>query len=96
MCIKRARLAALGVLRAIGLRGRTVWWELVKESLILGIAGVTIGIPLGVALGRLFLPIVATTSALAFALVAPAAELTVQPISLLLAVFLGRGARWKV
>lgn len=41
----------LGVMRATGLRAGTLWWELLKESLILGALGVALGIPLGIGLG---------------------------------------------
>lgn len=82
----------LGVLRAVGVRQRVVWRELMKESVILGLVGVAMGIPLGIAVGRLILPIIATTTALAYKRVAPEAELAVSPVSLLLASGLGIGA----
>jgi putative ABC transport system permease protein len=79
----------IGVLRAVGLRPRAVWRELVKESLLLGAAGVSVGLPLGVALGRLLLPAIATATALNFKLVAPSASLGVRASSLALAAALG-------
>src|SRR5262245_19236120 len=81
----------LGVLRAAGVRAGAIWRELLKESLLLGIAGTALGIPLGVAIGRLLLPIVATTAALNFKLVAAEADLTLAIGSLLVAAGLGLG-----
>lgn len=81
----------LGVLRAVGMRATAIWWELLKESLLLGAVGVALGIPLGIAAGRLLLPVVATTAALNFKLIATDANLTVSPASLLLAAALGLG-----
>jgi putative ABC transport system permease protein len=82
----------LGVLRAVGLRTRTVWWELLKESLLLGAAGVLVGIPAGMALGRLVLPIIATTTALNYKLVAPEVTLALDGRALALAAGLGLAA----
>ena len=47
-----ARTCQIGVLRAVGLRQRVAWRELLKESVIIGAAGVGLGIPAGLALGR--------------------------------------------
>jgi putative ABC transport system permease protein len=87
-----ARSWQLGVLRAVGLRMGTVWWELLKESLLVGIAGVVLGIPLGILLARLVLPVVANTTALAYQLVVPETRLDVQGFSIFLAVAVGLGA----
>ncbi|TMA71762.1 MAG: FtsX-like permease family protein, partial [Deltaproteobacteria bacterium] len=87
-----ARSWQLGVLRAVGVRRRIVWRELLKESAVLGTAGVVFGIPLGIGLGRLLLPVIATTATLAYNLVAPRAELAVHPSSLALATALGLGS----
>jgi len=94
----------LGVLRAVGLRSGAVWRELLKESLVLGGAGVLLGIPLGVAVGRVLLPAVATTAALNFKLIASEANLSVGAGSLILAAILGfaaallaaAGPAWRV
>ena len=91
MCFAE-RTWQLGVLRAVGVRRRAVWWELLKESQLLGLAGVALGLPAGVLLGRALLPLVATTMALNFRTVAPASELTVRPAALGLAAALGLGA----
>jgi putative ABC transport system permease protein len=82
----------LGVLRAVGVSRASVWTELVKEGLLLGVAGVALGIPAGVLIGRALLPLVATTTALNFRTVAPAGELAVSGGALALAAALGIGA----
>src|SRR5262249_13969076 len=82
----------LGVLRALGLRSGVVWRELLKESLLLGCAGVLLGIPLGIAVVRLLLPTVATTAALNFKLIAAETDLNVSARSLLVAAILGLAA----
>src|SRR5437016_1661118 len=81
----------LGVLRAVGLRTGAVWRSLVGESLLVGAAGVAVGIPLGLGLGRLLVPVIATASAVAQKLVAPPATLALEPGPLLLAGALGLG-----
>ena len=86
------RVWQLGVLRALGPRRRAVCWELVKESLMLGAVGVTLGVLLGIGLGRAILPVIAATTALNYRLVAPDAELSVTFASLVLAVLMGQGA----
>jgi putative ABC transport system permease protein len=84
-----ARAWQAGVLRAAGVRASAVWRELLAESLVLGGAGVVIGIPLGIALARLALPMVATTTAVSHNLPAPETRLAVSPTSLLLAGMVG-------
>src|SRR5213593_4611290 len=79
----------LGVLRAVGLRTGAVWRSLVGESLLVGAAGVAVGIPLGLGLGRLLVPVIVTASAVADKLVAPPAVLAAEPGPLLLAGVLG-------
>ena len=79
----------LGVMRALGVRARAVWWELLKESLMVGLVGVAVGIPLGVVLGRLLLPLITTTTALNSRLAAPDAALVLSPCSIALAMGLG-------
>ncbi len=79
----------LGVLHAIGVREAVVRHELVKEGLVLGVAGVALGLPGGVALGRALLPVIASTTSLAGNVVMPATEMAVRPASLALAALLG-------
>ena len=87
-----ARIWQIGVLRAIGLRSKTIWRELLKESLFLGAFGTAIGIPLGIGLGRMVLPVIAATTALNYKLIAPETRLGISPISLATAIALGMGA----
>src|SRR5438309_2121225 len=79
----------LGVLRAVGVRASAVWRSLIGESLLVGAAGVALGIPLGIGLARLLVPVIATASAVADKLVAPPAVLAAEPGPLLLAGVLG-------
>ena len=79
----------LGVLRAVGVRTSAVWRSLIGESLLVGAAGVALGIPLGIGLARLLVPVIATASAVADKLVAPPAALAAEPGPLLLAGALG-------
>jgi len=81
----------LGVLRGVGMRVRAVWWELLKESLLLGAVGVVLGVPVGIAVGRLLLPAVATSAALNFKLIATEANLTIGVVPLITAALLGMG-----
>src|SRR5207249_593665 len=78
-----------GVLRAVGVRTSAVWRSLIGESLLVGAAGVALGIPLGIGLGRLLVPVIATASAVADKLIAPPAALAAEPGPLLLAGALG-------
>jgi putative ABC transport system permease protein len=81
----------LGILQGVGMRMRAVWLELLKESMLLGVVGVVLGVPLGIVVGRLLLPIVATTAALNFKLIATEANLTIGIGPLLTAAVLGVG-----
>jgi putative ABC transport system permease protein len=81
----------LGILRGVGMRMRAVWFELLKESVLLGTVGVVLGVPLGIAAGRLLLPVVATTAALNFKLIATEANLTIGIMPILTAAVLGVG-----
>jgi putative ABC transport system permease protein len=87
-----ARAWQLGVLRAIGVRPRVMWQELLKESTLLGAAGVVVGIPLGIVLGRVLLPMITTAAALNSKVATPPAQLAVHTASLALAAGLGLSA----
>jgi putative ABC transport system permease protein len=87
--VYETRAWQVGVLLAVGLTTRTVWWELVKEALVLGAVGVALGLPLGILIGRIALPFVAETTAISMKLVAPEATLGVTAPSLVLAAALG-------
>src|SRR5262245_6663281 len=84
-----ARSWQLALLRAIGLRRRRVWWELTKESVLVGLAGIAIGIPLAILLGHALLPALATTTSIGSKLMVADATLAIRPPSLLLASGLG-------
>ncbi len=79
----------LGVMRAVGIRRAVAWRELAKESVVIGAAGVALGIPLGLALGRLLLPVIATSAALRHNLIVPDATLVVDAAPLVRAGALG-------
>jgi len=87
-----ARMAQLAIVRAWGVRRRRVWWELLKESVLVGVVGVVIGIPVGVGLGHLLLPVIATTTALSSKTIVANTSLSVDPRSIALAAALGLGA----
>ena len=61
--IFEARTWEVGLLRAVGLSRLTVFTELLKESLLLGLLGTALGIPLGIVIGRYGLPLVAESFA---------------------------------
>jgi putative ABC transport system permease protein len=84
-----ARVWQVGVMRAVGVRRLTAWRELTKEGLLLGMGGVILGLPSGIALGWLVLPIIATTTALNYKLIAPAVTLGVHPTAVATAMILG-------
>ncbi len=87
-----ARVGQLAMLRAVGVRSGRVGWELVKESLLVAGAGIALGIPLGVGLGHMLLPVIATTTAIGAKLVAADAVLTIRASSIALAGAMGFGA----
>jgi putative ABC transport system permease protein len=84
-----ARTWQLGVMRALGIRRYVAWRELLKESLMIGAAGVVLGIPFGLGLGRLLLPVIATTAGLQHNLLVPEAALVVDATSIARAGLLG-------
>lgn len=88
-CVFEARTWQLGILRAVGMHSRDVRRELIKESLLLGAAGVALGLPAGLLLARLLVPAIAATTALNLKLVAPAAAVVPDPFSIALAAGLG-------
>src|SRR2546427_1268610 len=87
-----ARIWQVGVMRAVGLRPMDVWLELLVESLLVGAAGVAMGLASGGGLARLMLPVLATTTALASELTVPSARFVVGWRSLAVAAALGLGA----
>ncbi len=84
-----ARAWQLGVLRAIGVWPRALWLELLKESLLLGVAGAVVGIPAGIGFAHILLPMITTAAALNSKVATPDAAVTVHLSSLILASALG-------
>lgn len=72
--VLEARTWEVGLLRAIGLRRMTVFVELLKESMLLGMAGAVLGIPLGILTAHIALPMLTTTTAINFRLPVATAE----------------------
>jgi putative ABC transport system permease protein len=81
----------LGVLAAIGARPSTIWRVQMKEALVVGIASVVLGVIFSIGLAYVFLPVLTTTAALNFNLVALRAGLMVTPASFGIAAALGIG-----
>src|SRR5262249_34512537 len=61
----------------------------VKEGLLVGAAGVVVGIPMGLGLGRLLLPVIATSAALRHNLLVPETALAIHATSIVRAGVLG-------
>jgi putative ABC transport system permease protein len=66
--VLEARTWEVGLLRAIGLRRSVVFTELLKEGVLLGVAGAIIGIPLGIFAAHVGLPVLITATAINFRL----------------------------
>jgi putative ABC transport system permease protein len=77
--VLEARTWEVGLLRAVGLRRGVVFAELLKEGLVLGAAGAALGVPLGVAIGHLALPVLAQAVAINFRLPVASAHAAVGP-----------------
>jgi len=75
--IFEARTWEVGLLRAVGLSRAVVFAELLKESLLLGVAGTAIGIPVGIVVGAFALPVLARSTALNFRLPIVVPELAI-------------------
>ncbi|HEY2387091.1 MAG TPA: FtsX-like permease family protein [Candidatus Binatia bacterium] len=78
-----------GVMRAIGARRWAVQWELLKEGVVLGLCGSALGVPVGVGLAYLLLPVIANTTALSSRVVAPSADMALGWSPLVVASALG-------
>ncbi len=72
--IATARMWEAGLMRAVGLRRSAVFGELLKESVLVGLAGTFIGIPIGFAIARWAVPLLAAATAMNFRL--PATTVT--------------------
>jgi putative ABC transport system permease protein len=77
--VLEARTWEVGLLRAVGLRRGVVFAELLKEGLVLGAAGAALGVPIGVGIGRLALPVLAQAVAINFRLPVASADAAVGP-----------------
>ncbi len=66
--VLEARTWEVGLLRAIGLRRSVVFTELLKEGVLLGVAGAIIGIPIGIFAAHVGLPVLVTATAINFRL----------------------------
>jgi putative ABC transport system permease protein len=83
------RVGQLAILRAVGVRRRWVTRELLAESALVALAGIGIGLPLGIGLAHVLGPVNATTTAIAAKLVRADAVVRVRPESIATAVVLG-------
>jgi putative ABC transport system permease protein len=90
--IAAARTWEVGLLRAVGLRRTAVFTEIIKENLLVGLMGTSLGIPLGLAIAHVGIPYLAITTALNFRLPAPAVEPRVDLGVIALGVASGLGA----
>jgi putative ABC transport system permease protein len=87
-----ARTWEVGLFRAVGLRRSVVFRERLKESVLLGIAGTAVGIPLGVLIAKLGLPVLATTTSIASGLPVAVTPPALHGSDILLGTVLGLGA----
>jgi putative ABC transport system permease protein len=87
-----ARAWQLGVMRAMGVTPWAACRELLNESALLGALGVGIGLPLGVGIARLMMPVITTMTAVGTKLTIPAADFSVDATSLAVAAGVGFAA----
>jgi putative ABC transport system permease protein len=87
-----ARVAQLAILRAVGARRGWAQRELLKESALVGTAGIALGIPLGVALAHALVPVVATATSIGAKLATAEAVVRVRPSSIVTAALMGMTA----
>jgi ABC-type lipoprotein release transport system permease subunit/SAM-dependent methyltransferase len=84
-----ARLFDIGLFRSIGLPQSVVFVELLKESMLLGAAGILVGLPAGALIARWAFPFMAQATALNFRLPVATSTPVVTPGALLLGVAVG-------
>jgi putative ABC transport system permease protein len=87
-----ARVGQLAILRAVGVRRSWVHRELLQETLLIGVAGVALGVPLGIGLAHLLLPVIATATAIGAKVVTAETVIRVRPQSVGLAIATGLAA----
>src|SRR5947207_13191869 len=85
----RKRLWEIGVTRALGARRGIVVRELLKESLLVGVGGVALGLFVGVLLAQRLMPAVARTAELNFNLTTRATPVPIRIGPLVAAGVLG-------
>ncbi len=90
--IFETRTWEVGLFRAVGLRRSVVFRERLKESVLLGIAGTAVGIPLGFLIAKLGLPVLATTTSIASGLPVAVTPPVLHGADILLGTALGVGA----
>jgi putative ABC transport system permease protein len=84
-----ARLFDIGLFRSIGLPQSVVFVELLKESVLLGAAGILVGLPAGVLIARWAFPFMAQATAINFRLPIATSTPVVTPGAMLLGVGVG-------
>ncbi|MBI3782774.1 MAG: ABC transporter permease [Deltaproteobacteria bacterium] len=84
-----ARTWEAGLLRAVGMSRARVFFELLKESLLLGAMGTFIGAGVGSLIARYALPLVADATAIALKLPAVSAETTPTRSAIVLGIVVG-------
>ncbi len=90
--IFEARTWEVGLLRAVGLPRLVVFWELLKESMVIGTLGTILGIIGGVMISRYGLPAVASATAINFRLPVAVADTTLEHNAMLTGIVVGLGA----
>ena len=84
-----ARLFDIGLFRSIGLPQGVVFVELLKESVLLGAAGIVVGLPAGILIARWAFPFMAQATAINFRLPVATSTPVVTPGAMLLGVGVG-------
>lgn len=87
-----ARRREIGVLRCLGAERRHVVQLFVGESVLMGVAGTVVGVPLGVALARVLLDLVGESTEIMFSLKTFRTGLAVPPATLLAGAATGLAA----
>jgi putative ABC transport system permease protein len=85
----RARTWEIGLLRAVGLSRRMVFWELLKEGLQLGFAGSAVGVALGSLIAEAVLPVLSKATAISLRLPEFSSQVRAKPAALLVGIAVG-------
>lgn len=85
--IAAVRMWEAGLMRSIGLRRTAVFAEMLKESVLIGVVGAIMGVPVGLMIAHVGVPFLASATAINFRLPAPdgrtVVDLTIVGIGLL-------------